>query len=196
MASAIENRIEEAREFWKRIDEINTFKSITKLCEEAEIDINRVKQQRSEGYIPKWKDQIRIARTLGCSLEFLLTGSEEDNCNLDADAFWKRVDDANPYNSLLELSEKIGIGYSKLRQQRVKHMIPKSADLYRLAKELRVSMEYLIDGSIEPSRYSPRTEKVARRFEYTATDNQRFVIENILGLESEYMLKKKEGEDK
>ena len=112
---------------------------------------------------------------------------------IDAKQFWNRVDDCNPYPTLMELAEKVDCTYTKFRQQRVKKLIPKTEDVYRLSKELNVTMEFLLAGEKSPPIYPERIDKIAKRCNYIASNMQLFLIESILGIDSEYTVVRKDS---
>lgn len=58
--------------FWKRIDDLNPYKSVKMLMDKASVDYNTIKKQRSELRYPKIETIIAIANTLDCSLDYLL----------------------------------------------------------------------------------------------------------------------------
>ncbi|MBO8442591.1 MAG: hypothetical protein IAC42_02365 [Spirochaetes bacterium] len=64
--------------FWKLVDKLNPYRSITDFIKAAGLNYNNAKQQRSDCRIPKSEDLLKIASTLGVSIEYLLTGKEED----------------------------------------------------------------------------------------------------------------------
>lgn len=108
--------------------------------------------------------------------------------------FWDNIDQINPYRSLGELAKASGIDYHRLTQQRSRGYMPKPEDLLRLSGATRKTVESLLTGKSCKSFYSERTEKIANRCEYTATETQLFMVEQILGLPTEYTITKKEAE--
>ena len=108
--------------------------------------------------------------------------------------FWNNIDQINPYRSLGELAKASGIDYHRLTQQRSRGFMPKPEDLLRLSKATRKTIEALLTGISKKAFYSERTEKIANRCEYTATETQLFMVEQILGLPTEYTVTKKERE--
>ena len=64
-------------EFWKLIDRVNPYKSISKLAEVAGINYHNIKQQRTDCRMPKTEDLYKLAKALNKSMEFLITGEEE-----------------------------------------------------------------------------------------------------------------------
>lgn len=113
---------------------------------------------------------------------------------INAKDFWSRVDEKNPYPTLMELAENSGCTYTKFRQQRVKQLLSKTDDVYAISRQLKVTVDYLLTGNPMPSIYSKRVERIATRCEVSATETQLFMIENILDLPTDYeVTKKKEG---
>lgn len=98
---------------------------------------------------------------------------------VDGYQFWKIVDECNPYDTVLELSEKIGATYTKIRQQRANGTFPKAADLYRISKEVNKPMEFLMTGQ-EYSKYSERIERIAENLMYYASEEDIMLVERIL----------------
>ena len=188
-----DNRYQEAKAFWARIDELNPFGSVTRLCEETGIDINRVKQQRSEGYVPKWKDQLALAKALNCSLEYLLTGEKEqeaDSFSLNGKSFWERIDKISPFKTVFDFSKAVDMSYDTVKQQRHDKTIPRRPrDLLNIALALDTSIEFLLTGQDVIRNKKPlsrRTERIAWHCENTASDDDLFIIEKILGIRSDY----------
>lgn len=64
-------------EFWKLIDRLNPYKTVSELAEAAGINYHNIKQQRTDCRIPKAEDLFKLSRALNCSMEYLLTGKEE-----------------------------------------------------------------------------------------------------------------------
>ena len=63
-------------DFWKRVDNLNPYPTITKLIAATGLDYGLVKKQRFDGRVPKTADSYKIASILNTSVEFLLTGIE------------------------------------------------------------------------------------------------------------------------
>ena len=107
--------------------------------------------------------------------------------------FWERVDNYNPYSTLMELAEHTGCTYTKFRQQRVKHILPKAEDVLAISKELLVTTDFLLTGKKNAIVYSPRIEEIAKRCQFYATETDIVMIERILRIPSEYeVIEKKE----
>ncbi len=66
----------EANALWERIDRKNPYTTLKKLMTEAGVDYSNVKKQRYLERIPCPSDLYNISHALGCSMEFLLTGTE------------------------------------------------------------------------------------------------------------------------
>lgn len=72
---------------------------------------------------------------------------------------WKRVD-ALKKGSLKELSQQTGIDCQKFKNQRTGNIIPKADDLYKIARALNTSMEYLLSGE-QQKIYDARVTAIA-----------------------------------
>ena len=59
---------------------------------------------------------------------------------------WNRIDSIRGGMSLNELAEKVGIKYQRIKEQRSSGRIPSADDIYRIAKGLNTTMEYLYAG--------------------------------------------------
>ena len=66
----------EAVTLWKRIDDLNPYKTLKRLSDETGLDYRNIKKQRYLDRIPKSEDLYQIASKLNCSMEYLLTGVE------------------------------------------------------------------------------------------------------------------------
>lgn len=67
-----------AYEFWNRVDEINHL-SLKELCTAAEIDYGKVRQSRTNNRLMSCLDTYAIAKVLGVSIEYLITGNKTAN---------------------------------------------------------------------------------------------------------------------
>ncbi len=104
--------------------------------------------------------------------------------------FWERIDELNPFATLTLLTKKAGIEYWHLVQQRKKKSIPKAEDLLKLSATLHVPIERLLTG--KAIVYIPeRIQRIVNRLMCTASEEQVFAVEVLLGLQSEYTLSKK-----
>ena len=65
-------------EFWKLVDQINPYRSMSGLVKAADLNYNNIKQQRSDCRIPKADDLLKISEATGKSINFLLTGKDDD----------------------------------------------------------------------------------------------------------------------
>ena len=103
--------------------------------------------------------------------------------------FWNNIDQINPYRSLGELAKASGIDYHRLTQQRSRGYMPKPEDLLRLSQGTKHTIESLLTGVVNNKTiYSKRTEAIANRCEFTATEEQLFFVETILGLPTHAVL--------
>lgn len=59
---------------------------------------------------------------------------------------WNRVDLLKGDLSLSDLAEKVGIKYQRMKEQRSSGRIPSADDIYRIARGLNTTMEYLYAG--------------------------------------------------
>lgn len=113
---------------------------------------------------------------------------------IDAKDFWDRVDEKNPYPTLMELAENSGCTYTKFRQQRVKKMLPKTEDVFAISRQLNVSVDFLLTGEALPNLYCKRVQRIANRCQVSASEVQLFMVEQILDLPTDYeVVEKKEG---
>lgn len=113
---------------------------------------------------------------------------------IDAKDFWDRVDKRNPYPTLMELAENSGCTYTKVRQQRVKRILPKTEDVFAISRQLNVSVDFLLTGEALPTPYCKRVQRIANRCQISATEVQLFMVEQILDLPTDYeVVEKKEG---
>ncbi len=112
---------------------------------------------------------------------------------MDGYRFWKQIDNINPYGSAAALAKQMGVTYYAMKQWRADSRIPKAETLLQLSKTLNKSIEFLLTGE-EKNRYSDRVERIASRCQYSATETQLFMVEQILGLPTEYVVTKKENE--
>ena len=59
---------------------------------------------------------------------------------------WNRIDLLKGDISLNSLADKIGIKYQRMKEQRSSGRVPSADDLYRIAKALNSTMEYIYAG--------------------------------------------------
>lgn len=189
--------------FWKTVDRLNPYKTMSQLAEAAGLNHTNIKQQRSDCRIPKAEDLYRIAVAIGVHMETLLTGTDEKSglspeasyvkenpamkthvryC-IDGRTFWETVDSVSPYKRLADFAKDAGMAYNTVRQQRTDGTLPKADDLYRISKVLHRSMEFLLTGS-EQHMFSARVERIAWHCENVASEEELFVIEKVLGIDS------------
>lgn len=116
---------------------------------------------------------------------------------LTVQEFWNNIDRINPYRTLGALANASGMDYHRLTQQRSRGYMPKPEDLIRLSDATKHTIEALLLGTDERKQYaySKRTERIANRCEFTATDTQLFMVEQILGIVSDYIVVEKKGRE-
>ena len=102
---------------------------------------------------------------------------------MDGYHFWKQIDEINPYGTAAELSKRMGINYYAMKQWRADSRIPKAETLLSLSHVLNRSIEFLLTGS-DAKRYSERVERIADACQMAASEEELFVVEKVLGLES------------
>ena len=59
---------------------------------------------------------------------------------------WNRIDLLKGDISLNSLADKIGVKYQRMKEQRSSGRVPSADDLYRIAKALNSTMEYIYAG--------------------------------------------------
>jgi len=62
----------------------------------------------------------------------------------DGYKFWIKIDELNPYSTLVELIKNAGLNYGSVKTQRTNNRIPTAQAIYKLAKALNTTMEYLL----------------------------------------------------
>ena len=65
-----------AIDIWNRVDELRAG-PLTDLCKKIGISYSRIKRNRTDCRIPSAEDLYALAKGLGTSMEFLLTGEEQ-----------------------------------------------------------------------------------------------------------------------
>jgi len=80
---------------------------------------------------------------------------------MDASAFWRRVDDNNPCNTLKQFMEECGIDYNRTKRNRSDVRLPDTEDVYRMATRIGLPMEYLLTGESRTPVYSARVMAIA-----------------------------------
>ena len=80
---------------------------------------------------------------------------------MDASAFWKRIDETNPYRTLRQLSDECGIDYWRVKRNRSDVRMPSAEDVYLFASVIGVPMEYLLTGESKTPFYSARVMAIA-----------------------------------
>lgn len=68
---------------------------------------------------------------------------------MDAYGFWKRIDEKNPFPTLIRLVEECGIDYRRVKKNRSDSRLPNIEDAYLLASHTGASIEYLLTGKEE-----------------------------------------------
>ncbi len=65
-------------EFWQLVDalNLNKYRTAKALAFASGLDYSKIKQQRTDNRIPKAEDLLSLARSLGTSVEYLLTGED------------------------------------------------------------------------------------------------------------------------
>lgn len=66
----------DANAIWERIDKKNQYNTLKKLIDAAGVDYSNVKKQRYLQRVPRSEDLYLIAQSLGCSMEYLISGKE------------------------------------------------------------------------------------------------------------------------
>ena len=110
--------------------------------------------------------------------------------DIEAKSLWKRIEALNPYPTLTKLTEETGLDYRNIKNQRHLGRIPKSDDLYSLARELNCSMEYLLTG-VDSKSYPDRIERIAQRLLHFATEEDYILVERILRIQRSSLLEEK-----
>lgn len=73
----------DALHFWQRIDSLNK-ETLKDLCEKSKVDYKRVMHNRTDCRIPKAEDLLYLAKSLGSSVEYLLTGENSNTFSPEA----------------------------------------------------------------------------------------------------------------
>lgn len=61
-------------EFWKRVDELRRDIKLSKMAEDLDLNYTTIRNQRSENRYPKNEDITKIARYLGTTEGYLISG--------------------------------------------------------------------------------------------------------------------------
>ena len=64
--------------FWKNVDKVLGQQKLISIAEKAGVNYRTIKNQRSGVRLPSLDDAFKIAKVLGVSLEYLLTGNQID----------------------------------------------------------------------------------------------------------------------
>lgn len=68
-------------EFWKRLDQLNSYSTLKKLVEVCKLDYNTIKKQRTDVRVPKVDTIYVFATELNTSIEFLISGEKNSPTN-------------------------------------------------------------------------------------------------------------------
>ena len=109
---------------------------------------------------------------------------------MDAYAFWCNLDRILGKQTLKSISEKAGLNYRTIKNQRSAVRLPGLSDAYMLASALGVSVECLLTGK-ERDSFPPRIQTIAIRC-LSASEEDLALIERVLRIEAE---KKPEGSE-
>lgn len=63
--------------FWKRIDSLLGNKTLVRLAEETNLNYGTMKKRRSLDRFPSVEDSYILAKTLGTTVEYLMTGEKD-----------------------------------------------------------------------------------------------------------------------
>lgn len=66
----------DGKDFWRRVDECNPYRTLGELYERGGLNTANIKQQRTDMRLPKTMDVLGLSKALGKPMEFLLTGME------------------------------------------------------------------------------------------------------------------------
>lgn len=75
----------DGKHFWATVDKVNPYRRLADFASAAGMSYNTVRQQRTDGTLPKAEDLFNIANAVGRSMEFLLTGEEKPRYSLRVD---------------------------------------------------------------------------------------------------------------
>ena len=113
----------------------------------------------------------------------------------NGEQFWSQIDEISPYKTIFDFAKAVGMPYDTVRQQRHDKTIPRRPkDLLNIATTLDKSIEFLLTGEEKIGKKNPlsrRAEKIAWHCDNTASDEDLFIIERILDINSEYEITKK-----
>lgn len=68
--------ITDGKEFWKRVDECNPYKTLGELYEKGNLSKDNMKQQRTDMRLPKTIDVFKLSKAIGKPMEYLLSGED------------------------------------------------------------------------------------------------------------------------
>lgn len=69
----------EGYEFWKRLDQLNSYSTLKKLVDVCGLDYNTIKKQRTDVRVPKVDTIYSFATELNTSIEFLISGKDNSS---------------------------------------------------------------------------------------------------------------------
>ena len=102
---------------------------------------------------------------------------------MDAYAFWCNLDRILGKQTLKSISEKAGLNYRTIKNQRSAVRLPGLSDAFMLASALGVSVERLLTGK-ERDSFPPRIQTIAMRC-LVASDEDLTLIERVLRIDGE-----------
>ena len=98
--------------------------------------------------------------------------------------FWKHVDVSRGNRALADIASEAQINYQSLRDQRTNNRLPKLEDAYALAKELGVTLEFLLTGEKEKDAYPERIQRIIDKC-MSAGETDLEIVERVLRIDSE-----------
>lgn len=70
----------DSKSFWQRFDSLRGRETLKSICQKTGIKIASIKSERSTNRLPNLRDTYKLAKYLGCTIEYLLSGhSDEEN---------------------------------------------------------------------------------------------------------------------
>lgn len=107
--------------------------------------------------------------------------------------FWNNLERTSPFKTWMEFAEKCGMSYNTVKQQRSDKTIPRTSDLLKIAETLNTSIEFLLTGKErDTGMYNDRVNKIAWHCQHIASEEDLFIIEKILGINSSYKVVRKD----
>lgn len=98
--------------------------------------------------------------------------------------FWKHVDTSRGNRALADIASEAKINYQSLRDQRTNNRLPKLEDAYALAKELGVTLEFLLTGEKKKDAYPERIQRIIDKC-MSAGETDLEIVERVLRIDSE-----------